>query len=235
MWGWYAWSYLISPATAACNIVHRHIKIMESYVQAPQVHINAARNPKLAGGPFINLDEKYLEQVIQLLECTKRECIEFIELEKSIKELGNLLQKESGSSLEPLYKDLPNKLKGLVELVYDLNNKASLRLIEPLLYHKYDTSKYQMLLLSEVTKDFRPFVLSTPCLAVEEGIKLNIPYKDNRLDNFFSMRYVPGSLDEIEKELGIVQKDKKKFKNLFTLEKPEVDQYASIIKNRGLS
>lgn len=30
---WYAWSHLISPATAAMNIVGRHLKIKSSYIQ----------------------------------------------------------------------------------------------------------------------------------------------------------------------------------------------------------
>jgi hypothetical protein len=51
---WYAWSHLISPATAAMNIVDRHLKIMQSYVQAPQVHAAAVKNPAMLGGPFID-------------------------------------------------------------------------------------------------------------------------------------------------------------------------------------
>ena len=48
---WYAWSHLISPATAAMNIVKRHIEIMNSYVDSPQQHIDAVQDPKMLGGP----------------------------------------------------------------------------------------------------------------------------------------------------------------------------------------
>lgn len=34
IWDWYAWPYLIPPATAACNIVERHLKIMQSYTKS---------------------------------------------------------------------------------------------------------------------------------------------------------------------------------------------------------
>ncbi len=44
---WYAWSHLIPPATTAMNITGRHLKIMNSYVQAPHIHAAAARNPKM--------------------------------------------------------------------------------------------------------------------------------------------------------------------------------------------
>jgi hypothetical protein len=30
---WYAWSHLISPATASMNVVKRHIEIMNSYLE----------------------------------------------------------------------------------------------------------------------------------------------------------------------------------------------------------
>src|SRR5262249_19530540 len=49
---WYAWSHLIPPATAARNMTERHFKIMDSYINAPQAHANAVKNPKLLGGPF---------------------------------------------------------------------------------------------------------------------------------------------------------------------------------------
>lgn len=43
---WYAWSHLIPPATAARNLTERHLKIMDSYINGPQVHANAVKNPK---------------------------------------------------------------------------------------------------------------------------------------------------------------------------------------------
>ena len=44
---WYAWSHLISPATAAKNITGRHLKIMDSYIMAPKIHAEAVKNPKM--------------------------------------------------------------------------------------------------------------------------------------------------------------------------------------------
>lgn len=49
---WYAWSHLISPATAAMNIAGRHLTIMESYLMAPELHAEAVLNPKLRGAPL---------------------------------------------------------------------------------------------------------------------------------------------------------------------------------------
>lgn len=217
MWDWYAWSYLISPATAACNIVQRHLKIMESYVESPQVHISAASNPKLTGGPFINLDESYVDVIKKLIEDTKFECKALLELEKALKEADIMLQANAkGGTVEKLYCELPTILKGLIEIVYDLNNHPSIRLIEPLVYHKYNTKKYQTLFLSEINSDNRSFSLSTPFVRRLEGVKLSIPYADKRLDELFSMRTKPSSYEYIEHLLEISGNDKFTFKNMFT-------------------
>src|ERR1043166_4114899 len=68
---WYAWSHLIPPATAARNITERHLKIMDSYLNAPQVHAAAVKNPKMLGGPFIDYDGKRLGEIRALRDWTK--------------------------------------------------------------------------------------------------------------------------------------------------------------------
>src|SRR5271165_2153974 len=45
--GWYAWAHLIPPATAARNLTERHLRIMESYIETPEAHQAAVRNPAL--------------------------------------------------------------------------------------------------------------------------------------------------------------------------------------------
>src|SRR4029079_191924 len=77
---WYAWSHLISPATAAMNIVGRHLKIMDSYVRAPQVHAAAGRNTAMVRGPFIDYKEPRVSEIKDLIERTKRERAHLIEL-----------------------------------------------------------------------------------------------------------------------------------------------------------
>ena len=42
---WYAWSQLIPPATSARNVTHRHLKIMDSYLGAPELHAAAVGEP----------------------------------------------------------------------------------------------------------------------------------------------------------------------------------------------
>src|SRR2546430_17035811 len=63
---WYAWSHLVSPATAAMNIVHRHLEVLESYILAPHIHVEAVKNPQMRGGPFMDIDESKIGLVKEL-------------------------------------------------------------------------------------------------------------------------------------------------------------------------
>lgn len=63
---WYAWAHLISPATAAMNVVGRHLKIMNSYIQSEQIHVAAVKNPKMLGGPFMDYKQSRVEDIKQL-------------------------------------------------------------------------------------------------------------------------------------------------------------------------
>ena len=202
---WYAWSHLISPATAAMNIVDRHLKIMQSYVQAPQVHAAAVKNPAMLGGPFIDYDGQRVDEIKALMEKTKQDQGQMIAFSEAIKQLDQMLRVEAkGFSLEPLYAKVPEILKGYVELVYDMNNQASFRLIEPLLYRSqfYDASR-QSLMLSLIRNDDRPFILSTPRLRTPGDLHIQIPFESPVIDELFAMKGEPGSVDAIADKLGV--------------------------------
>src|ERR1041385_6938229 len=64
---WYAWPNLISPATAAMYVANQHLKIMQSFVAAPQVHVSALKKPALLGGPFINYDASQAPAIRELM------------------------------------------------------------------------------------------------------------------------------------------------------------------------
>ena len=132
---WYAWPHLLPPATYSLNVLERHLSIMKSYVQAPMVHWAAVKNPAMLGGPFVNYPPNRANEVKALVEWTQKEQAELLVLAKAIKELDEMLRNEAkGFSLEPLYPRVPEPLRGYVELLYDLNNNPSFRLIERLLY-----------------------------------------------------------------------------------------------------
>lgn len=223
--GWYAWAHLIPPSTLARNLTGRHLKIMESYIQSPETHEAAVKNPKLLGGPFMDFKQRSVEQVKQLRQRTLQVGRPLIALSNAIDRLDHLLrEKAGGASLESLYSEVPDELKGYVELVYDLNNHASFRLIEPLLYKSpYYICSLQSVVLSEINGDDRPFVLSTPRLEdSEDSLRLQIPFASEQLDHLFRLKRDPSSLEEIQDSLGLDSADDAKLRALLTPEGPSL-------------
>src|SRR5437763_2570232 len=110
---WYAWSYLIAPHTAAMLIANQHLKIMQSFVAAPQVHIAALKNPAMLGGPFLNYDASRVGDIKALLDRTTKEHAPLLRFAAAVKQLDDLLAREAtGYSLEPLYQQIPDELHG---------------------------------------------------------------------------------------------------------------------------
>ncbi|HYU34238.1 MAG TPA: MBL fold metallo-hydrolase [Thermoanaerobaculia bacterium] len=219
---WYAWSHLIPPATAALNMTGRHLKIMESYVKAPQVHTAAVKNPAMLGGPFIDYPEPRVEQIKGLIDDLKRDRAQMVELSDSIHRLDGLLRSQAkGYTLEPLYAQIPERLRGYVELVYDLNNQPSFRLIEPLLYRSpYYVPSAQSLMLSRINKDDRPFVLSTPRLEEDGDVNLRLPFHHPGIDELFRMKRTPQTFARIKEALELPDEQDERFAAFLTPEPP---------------
>jgi len=220
---WYAWSHLISPGTAAMNITHRHLKIMQSFINAPQVHIAAVANPKMLGGPFISYGSDRVDQIRELITKTKRERAQMIAFAEAIQQLDDLLRTHAdGHSLEPLYERVPGLLRGYLELVYDLGNRPSFRLIEALLYQSpfYDVSA-QSLMLSLISQDDRPFVLSTPRLDSETSVHITTPFANPAIDDLFAMKRTPRPFPWIKERMSVADGDDAVFHSFLTEEQPK--------------
>ena len=221
--GWYAWAHLIPPATMARNLTERHLKIMESYIESPETHAAAVKNPALLGGPFMDFGKERVEAVKRLRDRTLRNRANLVRLSGAIEKLDQTLREKAvGYSLESLYSEVPQELQGYVELVYDLNNHPSFRLIEPLLYQSpyYDPSS-QTIMLSEIKEDDRPFVLSTPRLEKGDAVELQMPFASEHVDSLFQMRHTPSSFDAIRAALKLKNEDEERFRSFFTTEKPK--------------
>ncbi len=222
---WYAWSHLIAPATAARNITERHLKTMDSYINAPQVHAAAVRNPKMRGGPFIDHGGKRVDEIRALREQTARERPHLLRLSQAIAELDELLRTHPrGYSLHPLYEKVPESLKGYVELVYDLQQNPSFRLLEPLLYASdfYDRSMQSLMLslIAEGEGDDRPFILSTPRLDTPGSVHLRVPYESPEVDALFRLIRVPRPLEEILELFALDGDQRETFATFFTTDAP---------------
>ena len=215
---WYAWSYLIPPGTAARYLTHSHLKIMESFAVAPEVHATALKDPAMQGGPFIHYDASRVSAIESLMNKTQAKQSRLIALSKAIATLETLLANHpAGASLEPLYAQIPEALQGYVELVYDAHQRPSIRLIEGLLYRSeyYDASR-QSIALQLGSSDSRPFVLSTPRLIDETSLHVQLPFCDRRWDRLFAMRHTPQSVQSMMAALAIAPAQAAHFVDLFT-------------------
>lgn len=219
---WYAWSHLIPPATAARNITERHLKIMDSYIGAPHVHEEAVRNPKMLGGPFIDYSAKRVPDISKLRDRTIKERADLIELSKGISNLDHMLRTNAkGFSLQHLYSQVSQVLRGYVELVYDLNNHPSFRLIESLLYcSKYYQRAAQSMVLSIINQDHRPFILSTPRLESSDSLHLPIAFDDERVDWLFRLKQHPQPWNKIRCRFELNSTEEALLRSLFTEEAP---------------
>lgn len=215
---WYAWAHLIPPATAARNLTERHLRIMDSYIAAPQVHADAVKNPKMLGGPFIDYGGARVDEIIALRDGTKRDAADLIELSSALSKLDAMLrQNAKGSGLDSLYSQVPPALRGYVELVYDLNHNPSFRLIEPLLYRsKYYRKSAQAIVLSIISRDDRPFVLSTPRLETDSAVRLHFPFDDDRVDWLFRLKREQHSWGEIVERLDVPPHQESLLRSMFT-------------------
>jgi L-ascorbate metabolism protein UlaG (beta-lactamase superfamily) len=220
---WYAWTHLIPPATCARNLTERHFKIMDSYIAAPQVHASAVKNPKMLGGPFIDYDGQRVNEIKSLRAELSSRRDYLVALSKAIEDLDRMLQSQAkGESVHSLYAKVPEILKGYVELVYDLNNHPSFRLIEPLLYRsEFYRPDSQSLMLSQISGDDRPFVLSTPRLPQNNSVHMKLPFSDESIDHLFSAKLEPKPLQELTERCHISPEEIRAFQSLFTSEKPK--------------
>jgi L-ascorbate metabolism protein UlaG (beta-lactamase superfamily) len=215
---WYAWTHLVSPATAAMNVVNRHLKIMNSYIQSPQIHAAAVKNPKMLGGPFMDYGGKRVDEVKALRDQILARQAPAVRFAEAVKELDRMLKSSAkGASLEPLYEKVPDLLKGYVELVYDINNHPSFRFFEALLYQsEFSPRASQSIALWVTENDQRPFVLSTPQLDDPHVLHLDIPFDHPGIDALSRMKRTPGTIEEVAAALGIAAADMPLFSTFFT-------------------
>lgn len=224
---WYAWAFLISPATAARYLTHSQMLVLKSFIDAPDVHVKAVQNPELVGGPFIQQPTSRVDEVRQLLDRSETEKAPLIELSQAIEQLDQLLANhQAGTSLAELYDKIPAPLQGYVELVFDANHHASVRYLEALLYRSeyYQPQQQSIGLRLLPDCDKRAFVLSTPRLHGDVEVLLNLPFNTPLLDDLFRARFHPIDLDALIQTLkqdhSVSLESESAFRSLFTTTRP---------------
>lgn len=229
---WYAWPMLISPITSAMITANLHVRLLDSFAKSPKLHGDAIKNRGLRGGMFMDYDGD-VKKVENLLEKTRTEQASRIELAASIVKINDELeQSANGTCLDGFYDQLPDALRGYVEVGYDLSHRPSMRFIEPLLYNnkEYYNDSWQQLSFTEVKDHHRPFVLSSPRLAREDEVRLTIPFKDQQIDEIFQSRTLgitPQRLNELLGGFDLSADEQQRFIGYFSEEAPQ-KQYDAV-------
>lgn len=216
--GWYAWSYLIPPHTLARFIHNRFIPIIESYLEDPQVHAMAVKQPKMHGGPWVHAYEHY-DQIKNWYESVRGSYDRPLELFEAIKQLEEkILPDYTGESLDSVYQRLPLALAGRVEVFYGRDNKTpDYRFIEPLMYASdyYDES-LQQVRFREITDDAREFALTTPVLEyTDQELVVTVPFKSPLIDMLFRGDLSESDLTQLEHDLAIPAERSALFRSYF--------------------
>ena len=202
---WYAWPHMVSPATACLNVGYRYLPLMESFISAPSAHAAACNDPKLRGGPFVDFPASRLDDMRELLNLTKQNLSDMIEFGSDLRNALRLVIKNNdGFSLEKCYAELPENIKGYVELSYSLSGAPDVKVFEALLYskhvHRPDT---QSALLYQIKEDSRPFAMSTPRLPSPTSLEINQPFSSEVYDFLAKLRVSSKSLEEITEALSV--------------------------------
>ncbi|MFC9756875.1 MBL fold metallo-hydrolase [Streptomyces sp. NPDC056921] len=219
---WYAWPYLIAPHTGALNLRERLLPIMRSYLASPGVHQSALSSPSRYGGPFLNPVHASSADVEVLLETTLRDGQTRLTLADDMDRLRGLLrERATGGSLEPLYPEVPESLRGCVELVYDTANQPSFRFFEALLYRTpaFEPHSQKVSLTAAPVRD-QPFVYGSPILPHQDRLDIGVPFANDVWNDVFSARLNAVDVAGLADRLNLDPGDAALFATLFGDEEP---------------
>ncbi|HKG81122.1 MAG TPA: condensation domain-containing protein [Pyrinomonadaceae bacterium] len=202
---WPAWSHMIPPVTASLHLLHHQIPTLQSYLKNPELHASLARDPKYAGSPFSDIPPHRAGEMQELLASMQEKQRANLDFAKALGDFHNWLVDEArGQCLEPYYAQIPDLLRGYVELVYDYYNNPTVRFLEPMLYEsEYYDSSLQSLRLSQLRHDSRPFFMSTPRLKDEDQIDWTLPFESSLVNDFFRLDLKPQPLSRIREILHL--------------------------------
>lgn len=200
-----AWWCTFSPMPAALHLAGYQLPALRSFIRSPKTHRKAARDPALSGGPFVNLEDEQVPWVKELLATLEREFAGEVRLAADYWEfVAKLFARGEGQTLEPLYAELPDSMRGFVELVYDYHARPFLRLDEGMLYASdaFKTHLQSLRLFVLERHAERPFYMSTPRPPSDKEIDWPIPFDDERTKILLELDTVPRSLEEIRSAMA---------------------------------
>lgn len=222
---WYAWPHQLAPAQQALNLAFRYLPTLKSFIAAPGVHAAAAADPTMYGGPFLDLPANAVGAAENYLSATEARRADALAFANTFREFDGMLQLSSGFSLDELRSRAPERLRGLVELSYDLNHHPKMRFLEEM-FEENDLghAAAQEILLHRQPDTERPFFLSTPRLNAQGGMFVKGPFGSDAITALCGARQASVDVPELARALGC---EASALAGFFTEERPPAaERYA---------
>jgi len=223
--GWVAWPHVFSPVPYSLHMANYQAKTLASYLQNPEIHVKSSRDPKLLGGPFVDIPTHRAAEVRALLNQLEQEHAAQLELARVLTEFQNTLVAEAkGQGINAFYQQIPEPLGGYVELVYDYFSRPHVRCLESLFYASPHYKKHlqSLSLFSQARDDSRAYYMSTPRLPEPDRIEWRVPFESESIDAFFSFEHMPKPLGQIREVLGLDSSDEERLLPLLTRQPPRI-------------
>jgi L-ascorbate metabolism protein UlaG (beta-lactamase superfamily) len=223
---WVAWPHTFSPVPYSLHMMNYQKKNLASYLQNPEIHLKSSANPKLLGGPFVNVPTDRVTDIAQMLARMENDYADSLQMAQDLIAFQNLLDREAvGQSLEAYYEQLPQSLRGYVELLYDYNNRPIVRCIESLLYKSphYKKHAQSFRLFTQTHDRARAYYMSTPRLPDDTSISWQIPFAESMVDELFKLDNTPQPLAVIREMLGLTTADDDKLIRLLSKQTPKAN------------
>lgn len=210
---WYAWTHLLCPVQQALNLTFRYLPIARSFVANPAVHIAAAEDPTMFGGPFLSLPLSAVDAVRRYVAQTEVDRAEALSLAQALRDFETRLKTtSSGYSLDEFRTQTPTSLSGRIELSYDRHSQPGLRILEEM-FDRDDLglSRAQGVLLNTDKDVDRPFFLSTPRLSAPGSLYVGRPFGDAAIQALCTARQQAVDVAELASSLDVAPEHLAKF------------------------
>jgi L-ascorbate metabolism protein UlaG (beta-lactamase superfamily) len=202
---WPAWTHILAPPQQAMNLAFRYLPALQSFVSSPGVHIAAAQDPEMYGGPFVALPLDAVPAVQAYIAEVTEKRAEALRFAQQFREFDRrLLTAAQGYSLNEHRLDMPEALKGRIELVYDLNKHPKMKLLEEMFEEDDMGLRASEGVRIHDTPDVqRHFFLSTPYLDGADGLFVRAPLASEQVMQLCEARTRPVRLRELAAALGL--------------------------------
>jgi L-ascorbate metabolism protein UlaG (beta-lactamase superfamily) len=230
-----AWLQLVSPIPSALRLAKTQLPTLQSYLEAPSAHASGAGHPATRGGPFVDCPEEDFALMQELTSQLSAQA-DLLDLAEQVGALDSLVEKElDGFDLARMYREVPAKLRGYVELFYDLHHRPRFRFREAMLYQSpWSTRTRESIYLTRADGDYRPFILSTPRLSTNRGLVLPLRFDSQAVDLISKSRQVPTRYGDIVDSLGVDGRDEPFIRSLWSSAPPrdQPDPYTGPMRIR---